>query len=174
MSDLELIDRLKRRDESALSDLIDVYGDLIYRASNKILNNKELSEECLNTVLMKIWDSIESYSDHIGLFKNWIFSLSKYTAIDMLRKEIKHSKNNVSMDENIKSESSVEDLVLIKNFIGDIQKNIEKLSEIDKEIFNQRYNQGNKIKDIAKNIGITPKAISLRIMRIKDKIKKNN
>ncbi|MGL5507069.1 MAG: RNA polymerase sigma factor [Paraclostridium sp.] len=174
MIDLELIDRLKRRDESALSDLIDVYGDLIYRASNKILNNKELSEECLNTVLMKIWDSIESYSDDIGLFKNWIFSLSKYTAIDMLRKEIKHSKNNVAMDENIKSESSVEDLVLIKNFIGDIQKNIEKLSEIDKEIFNQRYNQGNKIKDIAKNIGITPKAISLRIMRIKDKIKKNN
>lgn len=174
MSDLELIDRLKRRDESALSDLIDIYGDLIYRASNKILNNKELSEECLNTVLMKIWDSIDSYSDDIGLFKNWIFSLSKYTAIDMLRKEIKHSKNNVVMDENIKSESSVEDLVLIKNFIDNIQKNIEKLSDIDKEIFNQRYNQGNKIKDIAKNLGITPKAMSLRIMRIKDKIKKNN
>lgn len=174
MSDLELIDRLKRSDESALSDLIDMYGDLIYRASNKILNNKELSEECLNTVLMKIWDSIGSYSDDIGLFKNWIFSLSKYTAIDMLRKEIKHSKNNVVMDENIKSESSVEDLVLIKNFIDNIQKNIEKLSDIDKEIFNQRYNQGNKIKDIAKNVGITPKAMSLRIMRIKGKIKKNN
>lgn len=174
MSDLELVDRLKRREESALSDLIDIYGDLIYRASNKVLNNKELSEECLNTVLMKIWDSIDSYSDNIGLFKNWIFSLSKYTAIDMLRKELKHSKNNVVMDENIKSENSVEELVLIKSAIDNMQKNIKNLSDMDKEIFNQRYNQGTKIKDIAKNLGITPKAMGLRIMRIKNKIKKNN
>ncbi len=174
MSDLELVDRLKQRDESALVDLIDIYGDLIYRASNKILNNKELSEECLNTVLMKIWDGIELYNNDIGLFKNWIFTLSKYTAIDMLRKEKKHSKSNIEIDENIKSEDTVEELVLLKCIINDMQSNIKNLNEIDKDILNQRYVKGRRIKDIAESLGITPKAISLRIMRIKNRIRNNS
>lgn len=174
MYDLELIDRLKKKDETSLIDLIDLYGDLIYRASYKILNNKELSEECLNLVLMKIWEGIEFYNKDEGLFKNWIYTLSKYTAIDIMRKEIKYIKNTLELKENIKDKSTVEDTILIKEVIFEIKENIEKLSELDKEIFTQRYENDRKVKDIAHNLGITPKAISLRIMRIKNKLRRND
>ena len=93
MHDLELIDRIKKKDETSLIDLI-------YRASYKILNNKELSEECLNLVLMKIWEGIEFYNKDEGLFKNWIYTLSKYTAIDIMRKEIKYIKNTLELKDN--------------------------------------------------------------------------
>lgn len=69
MSDLDLINKLRQRNEYALIDLIDMYGDFIYRVSNNVLNNNELSEECLNTVLMKIWEGISFYDKDIGLFK---------------------------------------------------------------------------------------------------------
>ena len=138
MYDLELIDRLKKKDETSLIDLIDLYGDLIYRASYKILNNKELSEECLNLVLMKIWEGIEFYNKDEGLFKNWIYTSSKYTAIDIMRKEIKYIKNTLELKENIKDKSTVEDTILIKEVIFEIKENIEKLSELDKEIFNSK------------------------------------
>ncbi|MDU1454810.1 MAG: sigma factor [Paeniclostridium sordellii] len=87
MNDVNLIDRLVQKDESALEELIEIYGDLIYRASNKILNNKELSEECVNIVLLKIWDGIKYYKKEEGLFKNWIFTLCKYTAIDIMERK---------------------------------------------------------------------------------------
>jgi RNA polymerase sigma factor (sigma-70 family) len=174
MYDLELIDRLKKKDETALINLIDIYGDLIYRASNKVLNNKELSEECLNMVLMKIWEGIEFYNKDEGLFKNWIYTISKYTAIDIMRKEYRYIKNNLELKENIKDKSTVEDIVLVKEIISDIRENIKNLKEIDKEIFMERYGNEKKVKDIAHNLGITPKAISLRIMRIKNKLKRYN
>ncbi|WP_158540599.1 sigma-70 family RNA polymerase sigma factor [Romboutsia weinsteinii] len=173
MNDLELINRLKDRDESALIDLIDIYGDLIYRASNKVLNNKELSEECLNIVLLKVWDGIDYYNDDKGLFKNWIFTLSKYSAIDILRKENKHISNKLELKEYIKDRNKVEDIVLVKEEIRELNNNLRNLNQTEKEIFIERYQKGRKIKDIAKSFGINQRALSLRIMRIKKKLKKS-
>ncbi|MEG0237884.1 RNA polymerase sigma factor [Cetobacterium sp.] len=174
MSDLALIDRLIKKDETALIELIDKYGDLIYRSSNKVLNNNELSEECLNIVLMKIWEGVQNYDAKDGLFKNWIFTISKYTAIDIIRKEEKHNDNKLQLKENISDKFNVEDIVLLKEIIYELKNNIESLKDMDKEIFIQRYEKGKAVKDIATQIGITPKAISLRIMRIRKKLKKNN
>lgn len=174
MNDTNLIDRLVQKDESALEELIEIYGDLIYRASNKILNNKELSEECVNIVLLKIWDGIKYYKKEEGLFKNWIFTLCKYTAIDIMRKEAKHTKNISKLEDYESKEDNIEDMVLMKEIIGEINKRLDELKEIDKEIFRERFENESKVKDISNKIGITPKAISLRIMRIKKFLKDIN
>ncbi|WP_373601167.1 sigma-70 family RNA polymerase sigma factor [Paraclostridium bifermentans] len=174
MHDKDIIEGLINRDEAALSELIDLYGNLIYRASNKVLNNKELSEECLNIVLMKIWEGIEFYNKDKGLFKNWIYTLSKYTAIDIMRKEEKYIKNNFEIKKDLKENTSVEDIILTKEIIENIKISIKNLNDIDKKIFIDRYENDKKVSDIAKDIGKTPKAISLRIMRIKNKLKRYN
>lgn len=174
MHDKDIIEGLINRDEAALSELIDLYGNLIYRASNKVLNNKELSEECLNIVLMKIWEGIEFYNKDKGLFKNWIYTLSKYTAIDIMRKEEKYIKNNFEIKKDLKENTSVEDIILTKEIIENIKISIKYLNDIDKKIFIDRYENDKKVSDIAKDIGKTPKAISLRIMRIKNKLKRYN
>lgn len=174
MHDKDIIEGLINRDEAALSELIDLYGNLIYRASNKVLNNKELSEECLNIVLMKIWEGIEFYNKDKGLFKNWIYTLSKYTAIDIMRKEEKYIKNNFEIKKDLKENTSVEDIILTKEIIENIKISIKDLNDIDKKIFIDRYENDKKVSDIAKDIGKTPKAISLRIMRIKNKLKRYN
>ncbi len=174
MHDKDIIEGLINRDEAALSELIDLYGNLIYRASNKVLNNKELSEECLNIVLMKIWEGIEFYNKDKGLFKNWIYTLSKYTAIDIMRKEEKYIKNNFEIKKDLKENTSVEDIILTKEIIENIKRSIKDLNDIDKKIFIDRYENDKKVSDIAKDIGKTPKAISLRIMRIKNKLKRYN
>lgn len=171
MNDVNLIDRLVQKDESALEELIEIYGDLIYRASNKILNNRELSEECVNIVLLKIWDGIKYYKKEEGLFKNWIFTLCKYTAIDIMRKEPKHTKNISKLEDYESKEDNIEDMVLMKEIMCEINKRLDELKEIDKEIFRERFENESKVKDISNKIGITPKAISLRIMRIKKFLK---
>ena len=65
-------------------------------------------------------------------------------------------------------------MVLMKEIIGEINKRLDELKEIDKEIFRERFENESKVKDISNKIGITPKAISLRIMRIKKFLKDIN
>lgn len=78
---------LKMRNEDALNFIIDYYGNLLFQISYKYLKSSELSKECINDVLLKIWDSIEQYNPEKSNFSNWISSITKYTAIDILKKE---------------------------------------------------------------------------------------
>lgn len=171
MDDKKLIEGLMLKDEEALNSLIEAYGNLIYRASYKILNNKELSEECLNLTLLKIWESIDKFKGDEKLFKNWIFTVSKRTAIDIQRKEKNYINNKAELIENIHGESSIEDEILLKEEIGQLGKNIEKLNNQDKKILEDRYYKEKQVKEIAKDLKITPKACSLRLSRILNKIK---
>ncbi|MGL5086829.1 MAG: sigma factor, partial [Clostridium sp.] len=79
------IAELKYKNTEALDYVLDKYSNLIYRVAFKVLNNKELSEECLNTVLLKIWEKAVTYDEGRENFEGWIFSIAKFCAIDILR-----------------------------------------------------------------------------------------
>lgn len=87
MRDNDLIKQLKKKNPKALDYIFNKYGNLIFKVSYSILNNRTLSEECVNDVLLKIWNNIDSFNKSDEKFKAWIIVMTKYTSIDMLRKE---------------------------------------------------------------------------------------
>ncbi|MGL5477838.1 MAG: sigma-70 family RNA polymerase sigma factor [Clostridium sp.] len=87
ITDNDIISKLKTKDPLALEYLLNTYGNFIYKVSYMSTNNKELSEECVNDVLLKIWNSIDSFNSDNSKFKNWIGSITKHTSIDLIRKK---------------------------------------------------------------------------------------
>ncbi|MEG0295621.1 MAG: sigma-70 family RNA polymerase sigma factor [Clostridium sp.] len=166
------IEKLQQRDMQALEYVFDKYSDLIYRVGFKVTNNKELSEECLNTVLMKIWEKIDSYVGNEDGFEAWIFSIAKFCAIDILRKEVRHFKAGDIDDRDEVATSSIEEQVEIKDDLKRVMYEIEKLGDLDKEIFIRRFMLNHRVKDIALHFEMTEKAVSLRILRSRKKLKK--
>lgn len=159
------IKALREKNIEALDFIMDTYSNLIFKVAYKVLNKRELSEECINDVFLKVWNNIDRFNKEDDKFKNWIFTITKYTAIDMLRMEKKHS-NNLSIEEEvINSKSELEkdfqndnDLLIIKNEINSMDK-------IDREIFIRRFYYGEKIRVISEKLGMTDNAINLRILR---------
>lgn len=165
------ISKLKDKDMQALEYVLDNYSDLIYRVAFKVLNNKELSEECLNTVLLKIWDKINTYTGNTEGFTPWIFSIAKFCAIDILRKEARHFKASETTDRDESVAIGIEEEVEIKDQLKLVMSEIENLGPPDNEIFIRRFLLNHKVKDIAKEFGMTEKAVSLRILRNRKKLK---
>ncbi|MGL5087398.1 MAG: sigma-70 family RNA polymerase sigma factor [Clostridium sp.] len=166
------VSELKRKNTEALDYILDNYSNLIYKVAFKVLNNKELSEECLNTVLLKIWGNAETYNEKGDRFESWIFSISKFTAIDILRKEVRHF-NSFEIDEaEADKNQSVEEKVEEKDDLARTIAVIESLGEPDNEIFIKRFIMDIKVKDIATALNMSEKAVSLRILRGKKKLKK--
>lgn len=159
------IKALREKNIEALDFIMDTYSNLIFKVAYKVLNKRELSEECINDVFLKVWNNIDRFNKEDDKFKNWICTITKYTAIDMLRSEKKHS-NNLSIEEEvINSKSELEkdfqndnDLLIIKNEINSMDK-------IDREIFIRRFYYGEKIRVISEKLGMTDNAINLRILR---------
>lgn len=165
-----LIHELKNKNIKALDYFIDNYSDLILRVSYSVLKNRELSEECVNEVIWKVWKDIRKLKNKEEKFKKWVIVTAKYTAVDILRKEIKH--NNTISIENAKyvQAETLESKFEEKELTHIIKKEIDNMSEKNKEIFERRFFKGDSVKKIGKELGMSESSISNRILREKKKI----
>ena len=160
---------LRKHNPKALDYVFDNYGNLIFKVAYSVLNNRGLSEECVNDVLFKIWNNIDSFKREDDKFKSWIIIITKYTAIDMLRKEQKHD-NDINIEFYDKEDEGVEIYLEQKELRKEILDEIIKFDDSNKEIFIKRFFLGYSIKDISKITNISESAISNRIRRGREKI----
>lgn len=155
---------LRKHNPKALDYVFDNYGNLIFKVAYSVLNNRGISEECVNDVLLKIWDNINSFKKEEDKFKSWIIGITKYTAIDMLRREQKHD-NNISIEFYDAEDGSVEVYLEQKEMREEVLQEINNFNHRSKEIFINRFFLGYSIKDISKATNLSENAISNRIRR---------
>lgn len=115
------IEELKKRNPDALEYVLDAFGNLIYKLAYMQLNSKELSEECVNDVLLKVWENIDGYDYDKSKFKNWLAAITKYSSIDILRKEKRYFENTELKEENTDYES-IEDKVISRDELESIKE----------------------------------------------------
>ena len=87
-----MIKYIKKKKEKGMELLIDNYRGIITAVVRRylgVLINYE--EECVDDVLMSVWNNIKSFDKSKNTFKNWICAVSKYKAIDY-KKENHHIK----------------------------------------------------------------------------------
>lgn len=169
MTKENFLKNLKKHNPRALDYVFEAYGNLIFKVAYSVLNSRTLSEECVNDVLLKIWNSIESFNREDEKFKNWLIVITKYTAIDILRREQKHD-NNISLDIYEKEDCSLEKYLEEQESRKEILNEILKFEDDNKEIFIKRFFLGYSIKDISKITNLSENAISNRIRRGRKKL----
>jgi len=87
--DDELVERLRNRDETAITDLLRRYGGkatTLLRLMLATVRRKVDPEDVLQDVLMKVWNGIHTFDPNRGNFRGWFFQLVKNQGIDELRR----------------------------------------------------------------------------------------
>ncbi|NKF07333.1 sigma-70 family RNA polymerase sigma factor [Clostridium gasigenes] len=162
--------QLKKKNPKALEYVIDTYSNGIFKVAYGVLNNRQLSEECLNDVFLKIWDNIHYFNREEDKFCGWILTIAKYTAIDILRKEVKHSKSIDISEINIGEEQCLESKIEDKDKLRAVTKEINLMKDIDKEIFQRKFYLDQSSKSVSEKMGLSDKFINLRIFRGRKKL----
>ena len=80
----DLLTRLQRGDERALSDLADAFGSKIYQLAFRHLRNKEDAEEVTQDVLFKVHRKVGSFRGDAAL-SSWIYRITFNAAMSRLR-----------------------------------------------------------------------------------------
>ena len=71
--------QLRKRNENALDYVIDNYGWIIKSIVKKHLYNlQSVQDECINDVLMGIWNNITTFDENKSEFKNWVAGIAKF------------------------------------------------------------------------------------------------
>lgn len=167
------IQQLQSHNESALIYVIDQYGALVMSVIRKhLFRLPDMQEECLNDVLMGVWQHIDFFDPKKNSFKNWIAAIARYQSIDYLRKYQKDA-NCVSLeDAPLCEESRMEADIMEREFSRELQGMLNCLKPIDRELFLKLFVEEEEIEKVSRDTGMKKSAIYNRVSRAKKKLRK--
>ncbi|ALQ70122.1 sigma-70 family RNA polymerase sigma factor [Bacillus thuringiensis] len=160
--------QLRNRNEKALYFIIDQYSGLIKSIVQKHLASfQDVQEECVDDVLLAIWNHIEKYDEEKNTLKNWIAAITKYKSIDYARKYAK-TVNEKGLDQigEIAMHTTLENEIS-----NDMEHILNHLKKNDKEIFMKHYVQEDSVEYIAEKMGVKASFIYNRLSRGRKKLR---
>lgn len=165
--------QLRKRNEKALEFVIDNYGWIIKSIVKKHLYNlASHQDECINDILLGLWNNINSFNENKSTFKNWLAGIAKYKTIDYRRKYLKDLKNENIEYLNIASENDVYEEVTIKTINQDLTELLDCLKNEDKELFLKLYVEEQDMCRVSEATGLKRDVIYNRISRGRKKLRK--
>ncbi|SDY88460.1 RNA polymerase sigma-70 factor, ECF subfamily [Hymenobacter psychrophilus] len=84
-TELLLVQRLRDRDEGAMTIFYDKYAAALYGVILRIVKKEETAEDVLQEAMVKIWHSFSSYDAGKGRLFTWVMNVSRNLAIDKIR-----------------------------------------------------------------------------------------
>lgn len=167
------MDQLQKHNERALLYVIDEYGGLLNAVICKSLFRMQgYQEECMNDVLLAIWDHIDSFQPEKNSFKNWIAAIAKYKAIDYLRKYQKEQME-VSL-ETAECDCIMESKLPAVADADEISEEMEELlclSKRDRDLFLRLYVEEESVEEISQSAKLSKSVIYNRLSRAKKKLR---
>ncbi len=85
--DVALLQAIGRGDQDALLTLHRRYANLVYSMAWRVLQDVGLAEEVTQDIFLKLWHKGHQYDAARGRFSSWLLSITRFAAIDRLRRE---------------------------------------------------------------------------------------
>lgn len=175
IEDEKIIDLFFNRSEKAIQELDIKYGKVCHKLSYNILNNKQDAEECVNDAYLGAWNAIPP-ARPIPLL-TYICKIIRNISLKIYyrKKAAKRSSHyTIAMEEIeacIAAPNTVEAEIEARELARIIEEFLNTLTVENRVIFMRRYWFSDSYKDIAEFVGLSEKNISVRLTRIREKMK---
>lgn len=101
-SETEFVSLLKQKDLDAFSKLYKNYSSNLLGVIFQLIKNKQVSEDILQNVFVKIWSNIEQYNPSRGRLHTWMVSIAVNASIDYAKsKNSRKDKQSKSIDSEL-------------------------------------------------------------------------
>lgn len=161
----EIIHLLRQKDEQGLHELLRHYTPLLRYVIAPILPSEQDREECLSEAAMRVWDKIDTYDPSRGKWTAWLTAIARNSALNKLR--AKREDSEELSDALPSHDPSPEDTLVRQETLSALQQAIETLPQGDRILFYRKYYYRQPTAQIARELGMTARAVEGRLYRIK-------
>ena len=178
MEDKQIIKLFFARAEEALRILKERFGNTLYKIAMNILGNHHDAEETTNDTYLAIWNAIPPKEP--DPLAPYVYRTGRNMALKRLEYLSAEKRNNsydVSLDELgaclPDNDINPEQAVVIQEIADSINNFLEQDTDINRYIFIRRYWYGDTVEDISKDLNMKSGAVSVRLNRIRTKLKEH-
>lgn len=175
MNDEKIIEMFFERSEQAIRELNNKYGKICHNLSYNIVSNTQDAEECVNDAYLGVWNAIPPARPNPLL--TYVCKIVRNISLKLYwRKEAdkRNSHYTIAMEEieaYIADPKTVEAEMEAKELAHIIEEFLDTLTLENRVIFMRRYWFSDSYKNIAEFTGLSEKNISVRLTRIREKMK---
>jgi len=176
MEDTEIIEMYFSRDQKAVEETEKKYGGYCFAIADRILENREDSEECVNDTLLSAWNSIPPQRPKF--LRMFLAKLTRNKALNRIKADTAKKRGNgeipliyEELSECVGDGRDIESELLAKELGKVVKTFVSGLPERDGDIFARRYFFMESVKDIAEGYGMTPANVSVNLNRTRAKLK---
>ena len=176
MEDSQIITLFQNRSETAIRELSAKYGPLCIKLAFNILGDIHDAEECVSDAYLVLWNQIppeepEPLSAYLcAVVRN--IAVNRYDYNTASRRDSSYTVALQEIEGCIPSPGSVESDFLAKETSQIIDQFLRKQDQKTRVLFVRRYWFGDSIEELSALFGINRHQVSVRLHRIREKLKK--
>ena len=159
----ELVSLLQQNDEQAFSYLYDNYAAALNGVIFRLVEDKELTEDILQEVFVKIWNNFTSYDPAKGRLFTWMINIARNFTIDTLRSKGYKKGQKISGDENTVNYLTDSTAGADRFDTLGLRKQLLLLKTEQRSILELAYFSGYTQEEIAKELGIPLGTVKTRM-----------
>ena len=173
--DEKIIEMFFERSEQAIRELDIKYGKICRNLSCNIVNSRQDAEECVNDAYLGAWNAIPPVRPNpllsyiVKIVRN--ISLKTYWRKEAAKRSGHYKIALEEIEGCIAEQKTVEDEIEARELARIIGEFLDTLTTENRVIFMRRYWFADSYKDIAEFMGLSEKNISVRLTRIREKMK---
>ncbi len=173
MEDGKIIDLFWARDEQAISELSAKYGEICKRISGNILKNEQDAEECVNDALLALWNRIPP--ERPEPLKSFVLRIVRNISIAKYHANTAQKRNSyydVALEELEECIADPVDEIRSRELSRLLNRFLDGLERESRVMFVCRYWCSESPAAIAEKLGTNAHRVSVRLSRIREKLKK--
>lgn len=173
MEDKQIVVMLFARAEGAIEALGKRFGGPLLQIAKNILENFQDAEECVSDTYLALWNAIPpAEPDPLAPY---VYRTGRNIALNRLHWETaqKRSRYDLSLEElnGCLPGENLEQALDARALGREIDGFLAKQSEQNQYIFLRRYWFGDSVAEIAKALNLKENAVSVRLSRLREKLK---
>jgi len=174
------IKQVKKGDQNAFAEIVDLYKDKIYQLCYRMLGNAHEAEDIAQEAFIRAFVNIHTY-DMSKKFSTWLYRIATNLSIDRIRKKKPHyyldaevsGTDGLTMYSQVSAEGALpEDELETMELQATIQQEILKLPDKYRTVIVLKYIDELSLKEIGDILDIPIGTVKTRIHRGREALRK--
>lgn len=167
-----LVSSLKAGDHTAFKTIYDQYYSKIYAVAFKYLKEENMAEDAVQEIFIKLWVNRENLDVNLTP-KGFLFKCLKFHVLNVIRNQSRVLIKQYEIAYNSPAfHKEVEESLLLKESMKDVQQAIEKLSPQKRLIFKLRTIEGLNNEQVSQKLGLSINTVKFQFSQASKALRK--
>ncbi|MCA9282789.1 MAG: sigma-70 family RNA polymerase sigma factor [Phycisphaeraceae bacterium] len=174
-ADLALMQRVAADDQSAIEELYDRFGPLVYRMAYQSMPSRSDAEDVVQEVFVRLWRTAARYDPKRAALVTWVMLISRRHMVDRLRRKqarVRAGALEEGWSPPADTTPSLAAMEQNENYRR-LMERVERLPELQRTVVQRAYLRGQTLKQIGEDLniplGTIKSALSRALVRLRER-----